>query len=474
MKTEASKSAEESLLAFASNLYIPSQEGLKWFGDCMSDFQSERFLLVAKSADAVRKGERPPDSRFWWEATKGAAKDADLAIVVLWMMRYALRPLHIQIAAGDREQAGIVKDRVEGILYENPDLKEHITIFRNMVWCSATRCKADVIPAEAKTGHGSTPDVLVLNELHVTKREFAETMMDNADKVSRGIAIVATNAGFLGTWQNRWRSLAMESPRWVTHIFSKPSPWTTEEALEDARKRNTDRRYKRLWWGIWGTEEGDGLPIEDIEWMMKRYKGPLKNDGGYPCVGGFDFGLKHDHAAFVVVQLNFGTKKYRIAKSISWKPREFHDGQISPAHVQQEVWATCKQFRVLGVAFDPYQFVGSAEWLSSQYDQATDYQVSVTPAEMTAKRLSMMATTLLSVLRNRELEGYPDDELRTDLLKLAIEERMGGYKLVAAKDEETGHADRAMALAIILPHAVVTMNDYLEQLPGDDSPVNNY
>lgn len=455
--------SKQDFWAFLNCLVIPSQDkGIALFRDVIADFQQERFAQIVPSLNQLVWKRKPPCKRYWWEATKGAAKDADLAIIILWVLIAARHPLSIQVGAGDEEQASIVKERAKHLLAHNPWLSQDVEIQHSQIVCKRTKSQCVIESADARTIHGGTPDLLILNELHVTERDFADALFNNAHKVTNGLAVIATNSGHLGTWQYEWRDIALESAHWETHIYSQPSPWTSEESLQDAKRMNTEKMYKRLWHGVWTTEEGESLPLEDIEWMMTQHGGPLI---GYdaqwaPYIAALDFGLKHDHAAFIVMGMDPVRRKYRIAHCRSWKPRDFPDGKVSPNQVQNECWELCKRFQILGVAYDPWQFASSAEWLASQWDQAQGYHVTTYEYPQNPKNLSAMATALLNCLREKEIEGYPDKELKHDLLKLAIEERIGGYKLTAVSDALTGHADRAMALALVLPWAQGTMRDF--------------
>ena len=60
-----------------------------------------------------------------------------------------------------------------------------------------------------------------------------------------------------------------------------------------------------------------------------------------------------------------------------------------------------------------------------------------------------MARTLLDMFIGRKIEIYEDADMVRDLLKLQIHETITGYTLRAKRDE-TGHADKAVALSIVL------------------------
>ena len=66
---------------------------------------------------------------------------------------------------------------------------------------------------------------------------------------------------------------------------------------------------------------------------------------------------------------------------------------------------------------------------------------------------------MMYAIHNRKLRIFPHEMLKVDILKINILERLIGYKLAAA-DDEHGHADRAMSLALGLPMAFIAMSDF--------------
>ena len=84
---------------FQAELVIPSTFGPKRFADVMADFQQQRFSFINPALIAVTLGKKPPTGRHWWEATKGASKDSDLAVCLLWLLAFTRRPLSCQVGA---------------------------------------------------------------------------------------------------------------------------------------------------------------------------------------------------------------------------------------------------------------------------------------------------------------------------------------------------------------------------------------
>ena len=202
-----------SFLYFKDELIVPSANGNQRLKDIEADFQTACFETMAPSLHALVLGSVPPVRRFWLERTKGASKDTDIAIVLMWLVVFSDRSLYGQVGAADRDQAGIVKHRCEEILEANPWMQDHVEIVANHIRSTETQTKIDILAADVSGGsHGETPDILVLNELsHVQRWKHIEDLMSNADKVPRGIVIAATNAGFTGTETEKWRNIAKKS-----------------------------------------------------------------------------------------------------------------------------------------------------------------------------------------------------------------------------------------------------------------------
>jgi phage terminase large subunit-like protein len=446
-------------MAFFEDLVIPSAHGPRRFGDCMAGFQRERFATLAPALLAVSRGERPPIGRHWWEATKGASKDSDLACAMLWLLCFSRRPLTCQVGAADADQAAELRKAAKDVVNLNPMLSARVDVQTWKLVCDATKSACEIISADVGGSHGARPDVLIINELsHIGKQEFAENLRDNAAKVPGGLAIVATNAGFDGTWQHRWRELARElstgdSPRWSFHAYSQPAPWLDEAEIDEARRRNSRSRFDRLWQGIWASGTGDALDADDITAAIVHNLPPLyPGEPGYGFIGGMDLGTRHDHSALCILAMHLPTQRLRLAHIQSWAPGP--DGQIDLIDVQATALDLARTYCGCGFIYDPHQ----AELMAQQLRLKG---VPMQPVPFVRKNLDLMANTLLQTFRSRQIDLFPDPELIRDLGRLSIVERGFGYKLEAPKDKKAGHCDKAFALAIALPFA----NEAMSRVP---------
>jgi len=435
-------------MAFIEALVIPSGRGAKRFGDCIADCQRERFAELIPALMAVAKNEKPPFGRYLWEATKGNSKDTDAALCLLWLLAFTKRPLACQIGAADQDQADEMRQIMKGVLRLNEWLAKRIEILSWKIVCKATHSECLILAADVHGSHGARPDVLILNELsHVQKQEYAENLMDNAAKVPHGLALIATNAGFTGTWQSRWREIALTSPdRWKVNIFDRPSPWLDEKEIAEAKRRNSRSRYMRLWHGVWASSAGDALDADDIAAAINRNLRPLQvGQPGWFYVGGLDLGVTQDHSALIVIGANRSTLQLRLAYSANWAPNEI-TGKVNLMAVEQACLDVHRRFNPVKIGYDPHQAALMAQRLELQ-------DVPMHEMTFTGKNLNLMASTMLDVFRSRRLEMYDIPRLVADLSRLTIEEKSYGYRLSATRDEN-GHADLATALAISLPLAI--------------------
>ncbi len=459
----------ENFELFLHTLKIPSSFGPISFSANVTDFQEETFRSIAPALEAVRKGTQPPRRRFWIERTKKASKDGDIALMLLWQLAFAIRPVYIQVGAADRDQAGIVKKRMKDTVYYNPWLEDLVDIQQYHARHKGGLCEMDLLPADAGTAHGGTPDLMVINELshiHDHKWDFAETMMDNAAGVPYGVVIIATNAGFKGTHAEIWRQNAIDSSDWDAFILDQPSPWINEHDLVDAKKRNSKARYSRLWLGQWTNPAGENFDEKDIDFAFSQSAHELTEpEDDWIYFGGLDLGVSNDHSAFVIMGANVEQQQLKLAYAKRWKPRR-DTGEIDLMEVEDTVAELYERFRLNGVWFDPFQAKLMAQRLKKQNYRMVDYS-------FTGKNLNEMAQAWKQVLEGRKISLYDnyEIELEKDLSKLQIVEKAYGYRLEATRDA-AGHADVATAMIMTLPVCVDYVGiDWASYELRDDEPL---
>lgn len=424
---------------FRAHLVIPGARGPVRLGEAMADFQRADFAALDRGFLALASGTKPEPSRFWLERTKGASKDSDLAVMLLWLLLFSNRPLTCQVGAADADQADELRKAAKGILRLNRWVADGIEIQSWSIQNKRTEGRADILAADVAGSHGARPDVLVMNELsHVAKQEFAENLMDNSAKVPHGIVIIATNAGHIDSWQHRWRQTAETSPRWYFSKVEKPAPWLDPAEIEEARRRNSANRFARLWEGQWVHESSDCLSSTDINAAIRADVPMTGAAPGWLFVAGLDIGLSQDATALVVIGKK--SERYRLAYCRRWLPTKAK--RVDLAEVEKEILEVHRRFKLRLLGFDPFQ----AEYLTSRLKKA---KLSVEAVPFTGVRCTSMATMVLDCFASGSIDLYQQPDLLADLRRLRIVEKSYGMKLESPRGP-TGHGDLATALAIAL------------------------
>jgi len=444
---------------FFQELLIPTAYGTSLFRDAWAPFQAEFFRAVSPSLLAVSRGIKGPLRGFWLERTKGASKDSDVGACLLWFLLFSPRPLRLEAGADGQAQILETYESMVEVIARNPWMQDRLTVRVTRIFCGATRCRLAFLTSDNKTAgaskHGSRPDVTLCNELsHVSNKGFIQTMLDNADKVPTNLKIVCTNAGEVRTWQWDWRERYKEDPLWWFQKVDRPAPWIDEDALADARLRNSTSRYNRLWGGIWTSGEGDALDERDVAAAISPNRKPMTGkEENYIFVSGLDLGIKHDHSALVTLGARMGSGKVRLARTRKWKPQA-DTGKVDLIAVRAAVKEEYDFFsgdgsysKHIWIGYDPYQAELMAQDLKKMNLPMAEWT-------FTGRHLDQMARDILAAFRSRVIELYECPELIDDFYRLSIKESKYGLQKLTAVSDETGHADLATAFAIALPLAL--------------------
>lgn len=441
---------------FQADIHIPTGSGSRRFGDIAAPFQAERFGVANPALIAVLKGEQPPFAGLWDERTKGASKDSDHAVNLLWLLAFSQRALRIEIGAGDQKQADEIRLIVKGILRIdkplNRFLDQVINVQTDKIVNTRTDAQADILTTDKLGSHGSRPDLVLLNELtHQQDDGFASTLLDNADKMPNSLTIIATNSGHLETWQQTWKQTFSESARWRVLEYNEPAPWISQAALAESEKRNPISRFLRLWRGIWASPGGDALPTDVIQQAFKSNLKPThRPDPNYEYVAGCDLGLTRDRSAAVLLGIHKETKQIRLCQTCVWHPPK--GGKVSLIEVELHLLKWNDEYKLREANLDPWQ----AALLCQRLQQA---DVEVRETSFTPANLQAMASTTLECFNDRQVDLYPHDDLRRDLLKAALVEKGYGFRIEFPSDAKTGHCDLGQAFVLALLSAKEVAGD---------------
>lgn len=443
--------------AFRADLFIDQGGDLVRLGDVLEPWQDADFRATDPGWQFCA-GRWPADGgpviqRAYLERPRGHSKTSDIAVDATWAMAFAKRPIRGYAAAADKDQARLLRDAILRLIRNNPWLSQVLEVqaysVRNIAKGHAgAESQLEILSCDVGSSYGLLPDFIVCDELtHWTGGgDLWHSLISSAAKRPSCFVQVITNAGSgAGTsWQWEVREAARNDTDWYFRTLDGPhAKWITAKVLAEQQRLLPPKVYQRLWLNRWSTG-GDVFDLADITACVTLDGPMLSREPGWMYVAGLDLGISRDHSALVVLGVHRESRRVALASVQSWSPPP--GGKIDLTVVQNAVADADRTYNLEAVCFDPYQ----AELMAQQLVRAG---VTMEPVPFVGQNLNRMASTLVEAIQSRRLELFNDARLIGDLSSLNIVPRSYGLKLEAARDG-TGHADRATALAIVLPRAL--------------------
>jgi len=234
----------------------------------------------------------------------------------------------IYSAAGDRDQASIVREIVKQMIRQDAELTRRAEIFQHSVVFTDTNSSYRSISAEAGTKHGYNSHLVVIDELHVQKdRELVDTLTTSTGARAQPLVLYITTADHeresicneVLAYAERVRDGVIEDASFLPVIYSvdvdddwtKPKAWRManpnlgvsvskehlaaecQKAREVPARENT---FRRLHLNVKTQQETRWLPLE----RWDACEGDVDPDElvGQECFGGLDLSSTRDLSAF--------------------------------------------------------------------------------------------------------------------------------------------------------------------------------
>jgi phage terminase large subunit-like protein len=454
--------------AFRRALLIDTDLGPRPLGECVNDWQAADFAALDPGWRRAVQGARV-DARYqrgWLERPRGHAKSSDLGIMATWALFASRRRLSGVGAAGDQDQARLLRDAIGKLLHFNPWLASVLEVQAYRVLNTRTESVLEIISHDAPTSYGLTPDFIIADEVtHWRKKDLWESLISAAAKRSTCMFVVITNAGLKDDWQWKIREAIRTAPAWYFSALGAPvATWITPDRLAEQQRLLPGVAYQRLWLNEWTSGGGDALTEEDIKAAFFADLRPQPSAvPGYEYVGGLDLGVSRDASAICILGIRRGREghgRIRLAFTRVWRPQK---GQkINLQEVEDALFDLHSRFLLKALNYDPWQAqhlasrlqAGGLSVYRSQLHKfagkvAPTSKVPMVEVPQTGQTLQRMATVLLEAFNDHRLELYDDAELGRDLSRLRVEERQYGFRLTSPHDEY-GHGDLGTAFTLAM------------------------
>lgn len=450
---------QQSPAAYRDALLIDTDGGPRPLRECLDPWQRDDFAALDDGWRRAVVGSTVSAKyqRGWLERGRGHSKTGDLAVMVSWTLFASRRPLSGIGAAGDQEQARLLRDAIGRLCYYNPWLAAVLEVQNYRVINSHTGSSLDIITSDAPTSYGLTPDFIIADEVvHWKKRDLWDSLLSSAAKRSNCMFVVITNAGIAleDEWQWQTREIVRTDTNWYFSRLDGPiASWITKDRLAEQERLLPGVAFQRLWMNQWTSGGGDALRPEEIAAAFIDDLQPATSAvPGFQYVAGLDAGVSRDASALCVLGIrrsHYGHGQIRLAHTQVWRPTK---GQkVNLADVENALLDAHERFNLKTINYDPWELRYLASRLQAggvgriDHNRYTGLPLIECPA--TGQVLQRVASSVLEAFNDRRLELYHNDDLRRDLTRLRVEERSYGFRLVSPRDM-FGHGDLGTAFSL--------------------------
>ena len=462
---------------FRRRLLIDASGSSKPLESCLDPWQREDYEAADQGWLRMVTGHGDAKLRYYFERPKGHDKTTGEAHMAGWAMHVCPRPLEAIAVASTLKQAQQIAEAMDRMVRRNPWLSDTISVYNRDVKNRRTGSLLKILTGDEATNQGSNPDFVIGDELTVWKNpKLWDMLITSAGKKTNCMVVVIANAGFGRgvSWQWKVMEYARTHPeKW--HFRSLPGPvasWISKEEIESQREQVVfGTEFQRVWLNQWVEQGSETLSAADIDACTTSLAPMTGYDPQYePFIAGLDLAYSGHHAALAVVGVHARTGKVRLASIQSWKPSDFPGRKIDLTVVHRAVVEARRKFRLHQLCVDPWQAQLSLQLLAK--DVAANPSLAMRIKEIHGARDNQdMASAIVDAINNHRIELFAHKELRDDLLKLSIEEKQHHFAIKAPEDKQSGHCDRAIALAMTLPAALAIAGDlHLNPIGHESEP----
>ncbi len=387
---------------------------------------------------------------------RGHDKSSLEARLATWLLCYSRTPIDGYILAADKDQGEIVLAALREESDLNPWIAKKLKISKKGV--SGPAGSVTVVPADASSAYGFRGNLFIFDEYcnwgnTASVRDTWNAVFSGTEKRDPTICTIISNAGYIGSWQERvYKALVAQPEQWAH--FSAPGPlasWMSETNIAAKSKllgsqSEADRLFRNKW--VSSAEQHDFLQRWEIDRcvdtrLMLRLRRPL---GVTNCIAAIDYGPKKDRTVLIVGAKDAGGV-FVVFRMDVLCGADYPDGKVKVAAVEQWIREITKTFAPAEWVVDPYQMVGTIEYMRDT--------LHLPVFEFTARGGAAnfdLAQQLRGCIASRSVAWYPKcgRELETEIEKLVVKKMSYGFRI---DHTSTEHDDQAVALGMALVRA---------------------
>lgn len=425
----------------------------RWAGQpfVLEDWQRNDITRPLLACDA--KGKRLYREALIGLPRKNGKSELSSALALYLLLADGEYGAEVYSVAGSRAQARIVFRTASEMLRASP-LRSAVKVYRDAIEVPETASVYRVLSSDAKLAHGYNPHGYIVDELHVHPNgDLLEALRTGTAARERPLGISITTAGahrYGIAWDTYERGKRGDDPRMFFYwqgapekasvddidaaLAANPASWVSRDFLEDQRRALPPAVYARLHMNLWW--EGDtGTWVPRESW--DACKGDVELDLDATTVIAIDAASKRDTTALALVQID---KDGKYVSKVWHFAVDESVGYFDYGEVESLVRELASTYNVRRIAFDPFQFVRSAQILDSE-----GLPVETFPQNDT--RMVPASQVLYDAIMETRLVHDGNEETTEQVMAAGVVETVRGWRLHKKKSNRPIDATIALAMA---------------------------
>lgn len=363
--------------------------------------------------------------------------------LVSWLLLYSRRPINAYILAADMDQGKLILDAMREEAALNPWVIDRLTFTAKT--CTGPAGTVAVLPADVGGANGLRGNVYIFDEVtnwdKPKAKDLWRTVVSGTAKVNPTVCGVLSNAGYIGSWQEKVIRSLERDPLW--HYYEAPGPmatWMDPAKITSLRSQlaspaEARRLYDNKW--INAAEELDYLTRDEVlrcfdDTRMYRLVGDVREKR---YIASVDYGPKRDRT---VCLIGHREGSLAVIDRIDVWTRPCETGEVLAWCMEVK-----KTFRPVEYVVDPYQMLSVIEALRRDRCNVFPYEARGGAANFE------LAQALRAFVSTGTLRLYPGagHELADELANLICVRKSYGFRI---DHTASGHDDQAVALGQFL------------------------
>lgn len=372
-----------------------------------------------------------------------------LAGINLWRLLYSPDFAEQYIACNDLEQGkSVVFSRIVRCIELNHNLLAILNITSDKIELISKGSFIMVLPQDFAGSSGMSPSMVTFDELWGFQLESArrvyEVLCENPARPDF-MTLIASHAGYekRGLLWELYQSGLDEKKKPEDFYFlwshEHKASWVTPEFLEKQKTKPGMRPevYKRFWLNEWTESDLSFFMERDYLSCVNKDLRPVINDKMLEVWIGVDASVSNDTSCVVAVTRT-PERRIRLVTYKVWKPTQRKKMDLD-ATVGNALLELNKNFKIRGIYYDPYQL----HMLMTNLKKEGLPCREVVQNQGTTIAYSQL---LYELIRYRNIEFYPNEEMREHILNAQIKDSEKGFRMV--KGDSRNKIDLGIALAM--------------------------